>query len=106
MNQVSSDSSSRSTKRMSNSNSTAINIAFLRIQSKSLSNSQVLRGKCLIHLWTEEDTNDVILMDDSFVVLCWLFIHCIRSYRTSTRSMSLRVSPAFFRASVTAGTGP
>lgn len=26
--------------------------------------------------------------------------------QTSTRSMSLMVSPAFFRASVTAGTGP
>lgn len=55
MSQVSSDASSRSTERMSNGNSATISVAFLWIQSKSLGNSQVLRGKGLIHLCKAND---------------------------------------------------
>lgn len=58
MNQVGSDACSRSTKWMSNGNSSTVNVAFLWIQTKSLCHSQVLRGKSLIHLSKENDMND------------------------------------------------
>lgn len=53
MNQVGGDSGSRSTKRMPNCNRTTVHIAFLWVQSESFGYSQILRGKSLIHLSTE-----------------------------------------------------
>ena len=50
MNQVSCDAGSRSTERMSDGDSTTVNIGFLWIQSKSFRNSQELSSKRLVHL--------------------------------------------------------
>lgn len=53
MNQVGSDAGSRSTERMPDRNRATVHIAFLWVESKSFGNSQILRGKSLIHLCTE-----------------------------------------------------
>ena len=58
MNQVGSDACPRSSKRMSDGDSSTVNVALLRIQSESLANSQVLRGKSLIHLCKADDIDD------------------------------------------------
>merc|ERR1719357_156766 len=50
MNQVGSDACPRSSKRMSDGDSSTVNVALLRIQSESFANSQELRGESLIHL--------------------------------------------------------
>lgn len=57
VNQVSSDTCSWGTERMSDSDSSTIHIAFIWIQTKSLSDSQVLRGKSLIHLGKNHSIN-------------------------------------------------
>ena len=48
--QVGRDSRSRGTQRMSDSNRSSVDITFLLVQSKGLSNCQALWGKCLVHL--------------------------------------------------------
>lgn len=53
MNQVGGDAGSRSTERMPNRNRATVHIAFLRVKPKSFGDSQILRGKSLIHLCTE-----------------------------------------------------
>lgn len=58
MNQVGSDTCSRSTERMSDGNSSTVDIGFCWIQSKSLSNSQVLSAKSLVHLYKANDISD------------------------------------------------
>ena len=58
MDQVGSDSCPRSTKRMSDGDSSTVNVALLWIQTKSLGNSQILRGESLVHLCKEKDINE------------------------------------------------
>lgn len=53
MNQVGGDAGSRSTERMPDRNRATVHIAFLWVKSKSFGDSQILRGKSLIHLCTE-----------------------------------------------------
>lgn len=57
VNQVSSDTCSWGTEGMSDRDSSTVHIAFIWIQTKSLSDSQVLRGKSLIHLGKNNSIN-------------------------------------------------
>lgn len=58
--QVGCDTCARSTKRMSDGDSTSVNVALLWVQTESLGNSKVLRGKSFIHLRKEDDFSETV----------------------------------------------